>query len=842
MNVNIPFIWVPILAVACYLFLMIALLSAKKNNIIQSFIRLLACCLLWTGGSMLMRLQVYPGYEFWYEVSILALFAIPLMAYQFVYHLVDSSDKYAKKLWMLGTVVMLVLTHFQLFLKVPELVHLPNGNAIFVYHTTWTIGIPTVFLVLMMIHGIGMVSYGVKERDVPLNSLMPVMIGLPIMVVGNLVSIIPGNYFPWDTLSGIVNACLMFYALYRKRLFRMTLLVSRGVVMAEAMLLCSVMGAYLINPMESVLLRYYPQVEHYSILIIAILFAVFMMSVYQIMQMIFNNLFLKEEQVQNDLLKEFTMAVSNSLEIKEVLALLVDVICSAIHVKKAYVCLLDDTKRHYKPVQSAAPLDIRGFSISADNPCITWFKDRDHALMVKEFKRSATYKSMWEEEKRLIYELRASCILPLKSDGVLAGVVLLGEKQRGSDFTFDDISFLESVQSIASVAVKNASLYERAKREATTDQLTGLLNRKSFMQALQEEYDAKRQDSLALLILNVDDFKLFNQLYGTYEGDKALQRIAQIIDSTVGSNGTSCRYGGKEFAVSLPGYNALQTMNLAENIRSQIGKIDKNSDGARLKKLTVCGGICVAPYCASTVKELLENTDMAVYNAKRSGKNKICQYTMGERSGDDINTASNILESNYEEYAATIYALTAAIDAKDHYTFQHSQNVADYASALAKAAGLNDEHVRIIHEAALLHDIGKIAVPEHILRKPGRLDEEEYDIMKSHVEHSIAIIRHLPSLDYVIPAVVGHHERWDGRGYPRGIAGEDLPIGARCLAIADAFDAMTSARSYKKAYTVEFACEELISQSGRQFDPMLVPVFLELIKNGTVKVNDTEQK
>lgn len=842
MNVNIPFIWVPILAVACYLFLMIAMLSAKKNNVIQAFIRLLACCLIWTGGSMLMRLQVYPGYQVWYEVSILALFAIPLIAYQFVYHFVESSDRYAKKIWTVGTIVMLVLTHYQLFLKVPELVQLSDGRSVFVYHTTWTIGIPTVFLVLMMIHGIGMVAYGVKEREVPLSSLMPIMIGLPIMAVGNLVSIIPGNYFPWDTLSGILNACLLFYALYRKRLFRMTLLVSRGVVMAEAMLLCSVMGAYLINPMEDTLLRYYPQVEKYTILIIAIFFAVFMMLIYQIMQMIFNNLFLKEEQVQNDLLKEFTMAVSNSLDIGEVLALLVEVICSAIHVKKAYVCLLDETGHHFKPVQSAAPLDVKGFSISVDNPCITWFKDRDNVMMVREFKRSATYKSMWEEEKRLITDLKASCIIPLKSDGILVGIVLLGEKERGSDFTFDDISFLESVQSIASVAVKNASLYARAKREATTDQLTGLLNRKSFMQVLQEEYEAKRQDSLALLILNLDDFKLFNQLYGTYEGDKTLQRIAQIIGSTVGSNGTACRYGGKEFAVCLPGYNALQTMNLAENIRSQISKIDKNSDGARLKTVTVCGGICVAPYCASTVKELLENTDMAVYNAKRSGKNKICQYTMGEKSVGDTSTASNIMESNYEEYAATVYALTAAIDAKDHYTFQHSQNVADYATALAKAAGLNDEHVRIIHEAALLHDIGKIAIPEQILRKPGKLDDDEYDIMKSHVEHSIAIIRHLPSLDYVIPAVVGHHERWDGRGYPRGIAGEDLPIGARCLAIADAFDAMTSARSYKAAYSVDFACQELISQSGRQFDPMLVPVFLELIKNGTIKVAEVEQK
>lgn len=842
MNVKIPFIGVPILSVTCYLLLVIALLSAKKNKIIQSFIRLLICCLLWTGGSMLMRFQLYPGYEFWYNVSIMALFAIPLMAYQFVYHFVESSDKYAKKLWTAGTVVLLLMTYSGVFLKVPELVNLPDGHTVFLYHTTWTIAIPTVFLVLMMIHGVSMVSYGVKERDIPLNSLMPIMIGLPIMVVGNLVSIIPGNYFPWDTLSGFINACLLFYALYRKRLFRMTLLVSRGVVMAEAMLLCSVLESYQISAMQAALERYFPQFEKYNILIIAILFAVFMMVIYQILQLVLNNLFLREEQIQSDLLKEFTLAVSHSLNIREVLALLVEVICAAIHVNKAYVCLLDETGKHFRPVQTAAPLDLKGFSVSSDNPCITWFKDRNQVMMVRDFKRSVTYKSMWEEEKRLLNDLKVSCIIPLKSDGLLVGIVLLGEKQRGSDYTYDDVSFLESVQSIASVAVKNASLYERAKKEATTDQLTGLLNRKSFMQVLQQEFDRCRDDSLALLILNLDDLKLFNQLYGTYEGDRALQRAAQIIGSTVGSNGTASRYGGKEFAVCLPGYNALQTLNLAENIRQQIIKTDTNADGTKLKQLTVSGGICVAPYCASTVKELLENTDMAVYNAKRSGKNKIRQYTIGESSEEGAKGASSIMESNYAEYAATIYALTAAIDAKDHYTFQHSQNVADFATALAKAAGLNEEHVRIISEAALLHDIGKIAVPEQILRKPGKLDDDEYDIMKSHVEHSIEIIRHLPSLDYVIPAVVGHHERWDGRGYPRGIAGEDLPIGARCLAIADAFDAMTSVRSYKPAFTVEFACQELENQSGRQFDPMLVPIFLELVKNGTVEVKGIEKK
>ncbi|MEG2204878.1 MAG: HD domain-containing phosphohydrolase, partial [Oscillospiraceae bacterium] len=241
------------------------------------------------------------------------------------------------------------------------------------------------------------------------------------------------------------------------------------------------------------------------------------------------------------------------------------------------------------------------------------------------------------------------------------------------------------------------------------------------------------------------------------------------------------------------------------------------------------GGVCVYPYAASTVTQLVGNADMAVYNAKRSGKNKILAYSMDAphttTDGGEVGS-----QPGYSDYASTIYALTAAIDAKDHYTFNHSQNVARYATALGAAIGLNEEHIKILNEAALLHDIGKIGIPEQILTKPDPLTDEESRIMQTHVENSISIIRHLPSLDYVIPTAIGHHERWDGTGYPRGISGEDIPLGARCLAIADTFDAMTSNRPYRKALPVETALTEIASMAGSQFDPRLVPVFLDLVR------------
>ena len=147
----------------------------------------------------------------------------------------------------------------------------------------------------------------------------------------------------------------------------------------------------------------------------------------------------------------------------------------------------------------------------------------------------------------------------------------------------------------------------------------------------------------------------------------------------------------------------------------------------------------------------------------------------------------------------------------------------------------SEEYREILKESALLHDIGKIGIPENILNKTGKLTDDEYEVMKRHVEASVEIIRHLPSMDYVIPAVIGHHERFDGRGYPRRIAGKDIPLAARILCIADSFDAMVSKRSYKSSMSVEFAVNELELGAGTQFDPELVPLFVGLIGSGDVR-------
>ncbi|MGI9014848.1 MAG: HD domain-containing phosphohydrolase, partial [Phycisphaerales bacterium] len=179
-------------------------------------------------------------------------------------------------------------------------------------------------------------------------------------------------------------------------------------------------------------------------------------------------------------------------------------------------------------------------------------------------------------------------------------------------------------------------------------------------------------------------------------------------------------------------------------------------------------------------------------------------------------------------FLGTLEAITASIDAKDKYTCGHSQRVAQLSQQLATAIGLDEKTIRQIQIAGLVHDVGKIGVPESVLCKPGRLTEAEFDLIKQHPEIGHRILRDIPQLRYVLPGVLYHHERWDGRGYPHGIAGADIPLAARILALADSFDAMSSTRTYRSARDRTWVLEEITRSSGTQFDPELAPVFVGL--------------
>lgn len=827
--------YISIIALFFYCFIFLTFLAAKKVRIVKYFLFLVATMIFWAAGSAFMRLQMFPSYVLWYHISLGGLLLMPYAYFLFVNAFAEREDRFFSRLYgilLMGLFALNVPGGF--FLKWPELVT-KNGQTVFEYSYTWKVSILFGAAAVVVVHCFANIVRICRKDPWYRKQFQPIVLGIICLFAGNVALLIPlFRGFPIDLVLGIGNALFLIYALLRKRLFQLKLLMSETSCYGAGLILTFLLYYNLMPYITDQLYYRFPGAEEYTVLIFAVLFLVsFWMLVY-LWRKIIGNLFVREEAQQTEKIRKYNNQVAKSLHLDEILAETVEVIHDTVECTNIYICIQDQEDGDYQARYSNQPLNDLSFTIRKDNPLIH-ILERNDGILMREFRTMIEYKAMWEQEKRNLQDLRIEACIGLRDEGRIVGILLLSNPPGNRRISRSDMDMTLTIASSASIAIKNAHLYETAYYEARTDELTKLLNRKYFFEVLEKEFEENREGSLALAIINIDDFKLYNQLYGTQAGDKALRRIAQIIKSSVGDSGYAARYSGKEFAVLLPKYDVFSARNLVTSIQKQIFQMTDRTVDYKLKVLTVSVGISAAPYAAKTAKELLENADMAVNHVKHTGKNgiEIFDTVLRENSiQEDMTDHKNI----YKEYESTIYALTAAIDVKDHYTFSHSNNVAYYATSLAREMNLNQDVVEIIRQAALLHDVGKIGIPEAILNKEGKLTEEEYEIIKGHVEASIGIIRYLPSLDYVIPAVIGHHERFDGNGYPRRIAGENIPLSARILCIADSFDAMTTKRCYKEIIPKERALRILQEEAGRQFDPELVPVFIRGMEEGRIQL------
>ncbi len=823
------------IALLSYMFMLMIFINAEKNRIVNAFLLLLVSMILWTGGSLFMRLQVLPSYILWYHVSLGGLMLIIYSYFRFITAFIGKEEKSFSVLYLI-----LLIISFAANVPSGILLHWPtiqivDSKSVMVYDKmNGFVSILFILSGLIVAHMLTILVKGIKKNPSLRKQLTPVMLGIIAIFSGNLLLVLPiFSGFPIDIVAGVVNAGFLFYVLVRKQLFKLKMMASENV----GYLFCIVLGFvifYSIMPMVDALIE--PRVtkndpNYMSIYLLSFVAVVSML--FYLWKKVITSMFIREEESQNEILKQFSLDVSKSLNLGEIFDKTVRSITAATDIQKIYIGMLDHTTQDFVLRYSDQSLADLSFILRKDNPIIQLCQKSDDFISLDDIEHTIAYKSMWEKEKQQLQRLGTKYCIGLKENNQLIGVILFSNYGKKKPLRHQDFNIISSIASVASIALKNAHSYEKAFLEARTDDLTGVLNRRYFYEIIQEAFEKNRDGSLALIIISLDDFKLYNQLYGVKQGDSALKAIADVIKASIGQQGYIARYSGKEFAILLPGYDVFTSKKLSESMRDQIAMIGKSNGEYRYKAITISVGISVAPFGATNVKELLDNADQAVYQVKRKGKNAIKVFDTYVR-GDKANEEETDYAQVYDEYRSTIYALTAAIDAKDHYTFSHSDNVATLAVALATELKLNKTIVENIRQAALLHDIGKISISESILNKPGKLNSQEYLTMQSHVEASIDIIRHLPSLDYVIPAVLGHHERYDGKGYPRRISKDDIPLTARILCIADAFDAMVSKRCYKSEIPVDEALRILESESGKQFDPELVHLFVEMIRNDKI--------
>ncbi len=435
-------------------------------------------------------------------------------------------------------------------------------------------------------------------------------------------------------------------------------------------------------------------------------------------------------------------------------------------------------------------------------------------------------------------------ILPLRSGsgqdvgaGKLMGLLCICGMD--ADMSEDLLEYKGSlVRSILESNLASAVRHEELKRDALIDPLTGVGMRMPFERRLAEECArAARYDCpFCLVMVDVDHFKAINDHLGHAGGDRALALVGACMDRNRRTSDVLARYGGDEFVLLMPETQLEGGFLVMERIRKFVAGM-MVAEGITV---TISCGIVDNQSCPdANANELLRRADMALYRAKETGRDRSESWAsmakdptaVGEEESQEIielrDKLADISTQAKETFIQSIGGLVKALDARDPYTKQHSENAMRYAVSIAETLDLPDDEVAVIRRAAVIHDLGKIGVRDSVLLSPGKLTEDELRIMQQHPVIAGRILEQMRFLERELPIVRHHHERWDGKGYPDGLAGAAIPFGARILAVADSFDAITSTRIYRDARPVDEALRILADNAGTQFDRTAVDAMLQ---------------
>ena len=529
---------------------------------------------------------------------------------------------------------------------------------------------------------------------------------------------------------------------------------------------------------------------------------------------------LRKREQELALINELMKVITSSFNIQEIYATFVAELRRVVEVDWAAITLVDGEELVFEAV-FATKVDSpwqKGKKIPLKGTGTEWALKLRKAVFEPDISSSRRF---WTGDMHLKQGIRSIVYLPLIAKGEPIGSLVIASR-RADAYTHEQVQLLERLATQIAVPVDNSRLYAKAEQRARIDEVTGLFNRRHFDERLQQEVDLGNRYGgvFSLILIDLDLFKTYNDTYGHAAGDRLLGEVGKIVRKSMRSTDLAFRYGGDEFAMILPQTDSGAAVVVAERIRGRIAQEMEKMDA----RITASLGLATWPSDGATRDTLLDAAERALYYAKKTGGNRACVVSRILST-----TAERISESAKDKEALNvIYALAATIEAKDRYTYGHSRKVSNYAVALAEKLGLPPEKVAVISTAALLHDIGKIGIPDEVLNRPGALDAQAWEMVRAHPRLSTTIVSHVLDLVSCVPAILHHHERWDGSGYPTGLKGENIPIEARILAIADAFDAMTSSRPYRGALSYQEAIAEMKRCAGSQFDPQLVEAFLPI--------------
>ncbi|MBN1188350.1 MAG: diguanylate cyclase [Dehalococcoidales bacterium] len=630
-----------------------------------------------------------------------------------------------------------------------------------------------------------------------------------------------------DQIGNFLNSLIITYAILKYQLFNITLVARR--VIAYFMTLVPLAGIFiglimlfqnlLPNQSTTVVLLFATALAFILLLTVRFLWRHILEAI--------DRFFYRDTYEHRQILLNLNTEMGGIITVTQLAHEILPSLCKVLKVNKAHLLLRDISTGFFMHQYAYPPTDekARALSFETDNLIVGWLEKNRRPLEMKQISYLPEFKGLWQKEKEQIEKANYGLLVPIENHDLLIGVFALGLKNDGAPYTQEDFEMSMKVSNQAGMMLENAQYYSQALLKANTDGLTQLYNHRHFHEHLDQEISrgSRFGTVFSLIFMDIDHFKTYNDNFGHLAGDEVLRRIGEHIQGSIRNIDIAARYGGEEFAIILPGTSLEDARIMAERIRKTI----ETRTTQRAMPVTVSLGVAQWPIDGVIKEDLISRADKALYLAKQKGRN--CTCLSSEIPEEEIVTAILSKADTNPKSLSILYALEAIVDAKDHYTYGHSRKVAEYAVAIAEVLRLPRDKIAMIRVAGMLHDIGKIGIPDALLNKKETLTEEEWEPIRAHPQLGVAILKHIVELSSCLPAILYHHEYYNGSGYPAGLKGKDIPLEARILCIADAYEAMTSPRVYRKQLDSQEALMELRVNAGKQFDPEIVETFCKIM-------------
>jgi diguanylate cyclase (GGDEF)-like protein/putative nucleotidyltransferase with HDIG domain len=539
---------------------------------------------------------------------------------------------------------------------------------------------------------------------------------------------------------------------------------------------------------------------------------------------------LRAREAELSVINNCSVIVSSSLNIQEIFGSFIEELRKVVDVDWASIVLVEEGDLCCVALSSkegSAYQVGEKFPITSTGTC--WVVEHKKPLVIADLSKDlsfSTQKNFYEQG------MLSMVYLPLIAKGEVIGSFILASR-RTDAYSQQHLNLLEQLASQIAMPLENARLYAETEEKARVDELTGLLNRRSLDEMIDSEISrhSRYGGSFTLAILDLDKFKSFNDTKGHLAGDNLLGKVGAIIKNVIRTSDYAFRYGGDEFAILLPQTTIEAASQVTERVRESIANELETGD----INVTASIGLASWPEDGMSHSDVIAAADLTLYRAKWSGGNRIL-CASGTLSNLYFAEAGGYNREGNNRTISIIYNLAETIDSRNPHTRNHSKKVAEYASALAKSLDINALEIRNLENCALLHDIGKISISDEILDKTDGLTDKEWEIVRSHPQLGANIVGHIPKLAKCVDGIRHHHEWYDGTGYPSGLKGDNIPLEARILAIANTFDILLTADNDDSA--INMALEEIKRFAGTKFDPYLVDKFVAIYEKKPVKTGE----